>query len=104
VLAVGGAKRDGALPNVPTLAESGVPGYEANNWWGVLAPAGVPAAVVSRLETEISAVLTAPDMQKKFASQGAGVANLNSAAFAGFLKAETAKWSKVVRDAGIKAQ
>ena len=80
-----------------------MPGYEANNWWGVLAPAGTPAAIVRRLETGLSAVLKDPDMQKKFASQGAEVAYLNSAAYARFLKAETIKWSKVVRDAGIKA-
>lgn len=104
VLAVGGAKRNSALPNVPTVAESGVPGYEANNWWGVLAPAGTQQAIVRRLETEISRVLATPEMQKKFASQGAEVANLNAAAFARFLKTETTKWSKVVREAGIKAE
>ena len=104
VLAVGGAKRNSALPQVPTVAESGVPGYEANNWWGVLAPAGIQPAIVRRLETEISRVLATPEMQKKFDSQGAEVANLNAAAFARFLKAETAKWSKVVREAGIKAE
>ncbi len=104
LLAVGGAKRNGAFPATPTVAESGVPGYEANNWWGVLAPAGIPAAIVRRLETELSAVLKDPDMQKKFASQGAEVAYLNSAAYAKFLKAETVKWSKVVRDAGIRAE
>lgn len=103
LLAVGSAKRNSAFPNTPTVAESGVPGYEANNWWGILAPAGTPAAVVRRLETEISKVLTAPEMKKKFDSQGADVLNLNSAAFAKFLKSETTKWSKVVRDAGIKA-
>ncbi len=103
VLAVGGAKRNGALPNVPTVAESGVPGYEANNWWGVLAPAGTPPSVVRTLETAVGKVLAAPAMQKKFASQGAEVAYLGSAAYAKFIKAETLKWSKVVREAGIKA-
>lgn len=104
ILAVGGAKRNISMPDVPTVAESGVPGYEANNWWGLLAPAGTPAAVVRRLETEISKVLSTPEMKKKFDAQGAEIANLNSAAFAKFLKAETAKWSKVVKDANIKAQ
>lgn len=104
LLAVGSAKRNSAFPNTPTVAESGVPGYEANNWWGILAPAGTPAAVVHRLETEIAKVLAAPDMKKKFDTQGAEVMNLNAAAFAKFLKSETAKWSKVVRDAGIKAE
>ncbi len=103
LLAVGGTKRNSTFPATPTVAESGVPGYEANNWWGVLAPAGIPAAVVRRLETELAGVLANPDMQKKFDSQGAETAYLNSAAFAKFLKSETVKWSKVVRDAGIKA-
>lgn len=104
ILAVGGAKRNISMPDVPTVAESGVPGYEGNNWWGLLAPAGTPAAVVRRLEAEISKVLAEPEMKKKFDAQGAEIANLNSVAFAKFLKSETAKWSKVVRDAGIKAQ
>ena len=104
VLAVGGAKRNSALPNVPTVAESGVPGYEANNWWGILAPAGVSPVIVRKLEATVLKVLDVPDMQKKFASQGAEVAYLNSAAYGKFIKVETAKWSKVVRDAGIKAE
>lgn len=104
LLAVGGAKRNSTFPATPTVAESGVPGYEANNWWGVLAPAGIPAAVVRRLETELAGVLADPNMQKKFDTQGAETAYLNSAAFAKFLKAETTKWLKVVRNAGIKAE
>ena len=104
LLAVGGAKRNSTFPATPTVAESGMPGYEANNWWGVLAPAGISAAIVRRLERELSAVLAEPDMQKKFDTQGAETAYLNSADYAKFLKAETIKWSKVVRDAGIKAE
>ncbi len=103
LLAVGSAKRNSAFPNTPTVAET-VPGYEANNWWGILAPAGVSPAVVRTLETAVAKVVNAPDMQKKFDSQGAEVAYLNSAAYGKFIKAETTKWSKVVRDAGIKAE
>ncbi len=77
---------------------------ESNNWWGLLAPAGTPAVAVRRLESVISRVLSARDMKTKFASQGAEVLNLGSLAYAKFLKAEAAKWSKVVRDAGIKAE
>jgi len=103
LLAVGSAKRNSAFPNTPTVAET-VPGYEANNWWGILAPAGLPAAAVRTLEAAVKKVVENPEMQKKFDSQGAEVAYMNSAAYGKFIRAETAKWSKVVRDAGIKAE
>ncbi|MBX3665504.1 MAG: tripartite tricarboxylate transporter substrate binding protein [Burkholderiales bacterium] len=103
LLAVGSAKRNSAFPNTPTVAET-VPGYEANNWWGILAPAGIAPAVVRALETAVKKVVENPEMQKKFDSQGAEVAYMNSAAYGKFIRAETAKWSKVVRDAGIKAE
>lgn len=103
LLAVGSAKRNGAFPNTPTVAET-VPGYEANNWWGILAPAGVSTAIVRRLEAAVEKVVSTPDMQKKFDSQGAEVLYKNSVTYGKFIKAETAKWSKVVRDAGIKAE
>ena len=103
LLAVGSAKRNSAFPNTPTVAET-VPGYEANNWWGILAPAGVSPAIVRTLEAAVKKVVEVPDMQKKFESQGAEVAYMNSATYGKFIKAETTKWSKVVRDAGIKAE
>jgi tripartite-type tricarboxylate transporter receptor subunit TctC len=103
LLAVGSAKRNSAFPDTPTVAET-VPGYEANNWWGILAPAGVSPAIVRRLETAVAKVVSTPEMKKKFDSQGAEVAYLNSAAYGIFIKSETAKWSKVVREAGIKAE
>jgi tripartite-type tricarboxylate transporter receptor subunit TctC len=102
LLAVGSAKRNSAFPNTPTVAET-VPGYEANNWWGILAPAGVSPAMVRTLEAAVAKVVNTPDMQKKFDTQGAEVLYMNSATFGKFIKAETTKWSKVVRDAGIKA-
>lgn len=103
LLAVGSAKRNSAFPNAPTVAET-VPGYEANNWWGILAPAGVSPAIVRRLESEVAKVVNTPDMQKKFDSQGAEVAYKNSADYRKFIKIETDKWSKVVREAGIKSE
>lgn len=103
LLAVGSAKRNSAFPNTPTVAET-VPGYEANNWWGILAPAGVSPDVVRRLEAAVSKVVNTPEMQKKFDSQGADAEYKNSAEYTKFIKSETAKWSKVVRDAGIKAE
>lgn len=103
LLAVGSAKRNSAFPNAPTVAET-VPGYEANNWWGILAPAGVSPAMVRRLEAAVAKVVNTPDMQKKFDSQGAEVAYKNSADYRKFIKVETDKWSKVVREAGIKSE
>ncbi|MCW5576407.1 MAG: tripartite tricarboxylate transporter substrate binding protein [Burkholderiales bacterium] len=103
LLAVGSAKRNSAFPNTPTVAET-VPGYEANNWWGILAPAGIAPAAVRALEAAVKKVVENPEMQKKFDSQGAEVAYMNSVAYGKFIRAETAKWSKVVRDAGIKAE
>ncbi len=101
LLAVGSAKRNGAFPNTPTVAET-VPGYEANNWWGILAPAGVTPAMVRTLEAAVAKVVNTPDMQKKFDTQGAEVAYMNSVTYGKFIKTETTKWSKVVKDAGIK--
>jgi len=103
LLAVGSAKRNSAFPDTPTVAET-VPGYEANNWWGILAPAGLPAAAVRTLEAAVKKVVDNPEMQKKFDTQGAEVSYMNSATYGKYIRTETAKWSKVVRDAGIKAE
>ena len=103
LLAVGSAKRNIAFPNTPTVAET-VPGYEANNWWGILAPAGLSPAIVRTLEAAVKKVVEVPEMQKKFESQGAEVAYMNATTYGKFIKAETTKWSKVVSDAGIKAE
>ncbi len=89
---------------MPTLAEAGVPGYEANNWWGVLAPAGTPAAISSRLRTEITAILESPEMRRRFEAEGGEAAHASVQEFAGHIAAETAKWSRVVKEAGIKAE
>ncbi len=104
VLATGGAKRNSSLPNVPTIAESGVPGYEANNWWGIMAPAGTPAAIVKQVHAEVATILASAEIQKKLESQGAEVVNMSSAEFSKFIRTETAKWAKVVKEAGIKAE
>ena len=72
MLGIGGLKRSAILPDVPTIAEAGVPGYEATNWWGILAPAGTPAAVVDRLNKEIETILTSADVQKMFHERRGG--------------------------------
>ena len=92
------------LPELPTIAESGVPGYEISNWWGVLAPAGTPAAIVAKLDAEIAAILTQPETVQRLTTEGAEPSLLGSAAFARLLAAEVDKWKRVAREAGIRAQ
>jgi tripartite-type tricarboxylate transporter receptor subunit TctC len=103
-IATGGSHRPAALPDVPTVAEAGVPGYEANNWWGILAPAGTSAAIVKRLHDETEKILAQPEIKKRFESEGAETVEMSTAQFAKFIHTETTKWAKVVKDAGIKAQ
>jgi len=103
-LGVGGAKRVAALPDVPTIAEAGVPGYEANNWWGILAPAGTPGPILNRLYNEITAILDLPETRKRFELEGAEVMRMSPAEFANFVAQEATKWTRVVKDAGIKPE
>jgi tripartite-type tricarboxylate transporter receptor subunit TctC len=103
-LGTGGAKRSVSLPDVPTIAEAGVPGYEANNWWGILAPAGTPRPIIDRLYKEISSILNSAETQKVFGDQGAEVDKLGPAEFGPYIVAETAKWGKVIKEANIKAE
>jgi len=103
-LGTGGAKRSVSLPDVPTIAEAGVAGYEANNWWGVLAPAGTPRPIIDRLYKEISAILSSPETQKLFGDQGAEVDKMTPTEFGPYIVAETAKWGKVIKEANIKAE
>jgi tripartite-type tricarboxylate transporter receptor subunit TctC len=101
-LGTSGAKRNPALPDVPTIAEAGVPGYEATNWWGVVAPAGTPAPIVEKLHKELAVVLASDETKKRFAAQGANVVQMSSAEFAKHIETELIKWGKVVKEAGIK--
>ena len=104
LLGVGGSKRVSILPDVPTIAEAGVPGYEAYNWWGIIAPAGTPVAVTRRLQTEISGIVASPEVQKWFVSEGAEVFTLGPDEFRKWIASEIAKWGKVVKTAGIKSE
>jgi tripartite-type tricarboxylate transporter receptor subunit TctC len=103
-LATGGAKRNPVMPDVPTIAEAGVPGYEANNWWGMLVPAGTPPAIVEKLNKAISAALDAPELQQQFAKEGASVVKMAPDEFGKYIEAETAKWGRVVKEGHITAQ
>jgi tripartite-type tricarboxylate transporter receptor subunit TctC len=100
-IAVTTAKRIPALPNVPTVAESGVPGYESLSWSGIAAPAATPPEVVARLNREINAIITNPEMRQKLAEQGAEAVPGTPEAFAEHIARERRKWSKVVHDAAI---
>ena len=104
LLAVGGAKRSPILPDVPTIAEAGLPGYEAHNWWGILAPAGTPPAIVARLQKELTAIGGSAETRKRFEAEGAEAAQMAGAEFGKFIAAETAKWARVVKEAGISAE
>jgi len=101
-LAVTSLARAPALPDVPTMAEAGLPGYEASSWFGVLAPAGTPAAIVAKLNAEIAKWLATPEAKEKLSKQGANAAGGTPEDFAKHIAAETAKWAKVVKDSGAK--
>ena len=101
-LAVTGAKRSSALPELPTVAESGVPGYEVSAWFGIFAPAGVPQPVVQRLNAEFVKALQQPELRQRLASQGAEPLTSTPEEFAAYLRSEIAKWAKVVKDSGMK--
>ena len=102
-LALGGARRSPALPDLPTVTEAGL-SYEASNWIGLVAPAGTPAAVVERLHREIADIQNSPKVQQQLAAEGADIARMSIAEFGAFQASELAKWGKVVKEAGIKAQ
>jgi tripartite-type tricarboxylate transporter receptor subunit TctC len=101
-LATTGKERSPILPDVPTMAEAGVPGYEATLWVGVMAPAGTPKPIVDLLNTEINKILARPDVKETLAKQGAVGMSMTSAEFDAFLRAQIAKWEKVVKSAGLK--
>jgi tripartite-type tricarboxylate transporter receptor subunit TctC len=100
-LAVSTAKRSGLLPELPTVSEAGLKGFEANNWYGLLAPAKTPPAVIARLNKEAIAVLNLPDVKELLFRQGLDVSPSTPEAFGAYIKAEKAQWEKVVKAAGL---
>jgi tripartite-type tricarboxylate transporter receptor subunit TctC len=103
-LGVGGAKRSFAIPDVPTIDEAGVPGYQCANWIGLIAPAGTPDPIIARLHKELAAIQDSPELQKQFATEGAEVLRMAPAEFRAFIASEIDKWGRVVKEAGIKPQ
>jgi len=103
-IAVTSAKRAPELPEVPTIAESGYKGFEASTWYGLLAPAGTPAAVVARLNAEVNRALGTPEVRQRLAAEGGEVLGGSPEQFASFLRAEHAKWGRVVKESGARAE
>ena len=103
-IAVSATRRSEVLPDVPTLAEAGLPGYDATSWYGMLAPAAVPRPVITRLSEESVKALTVPDLKERLLALGIEPAKGGVNEFAGYLEAEIAKWAKVIKAAGIPPQ
>ena len=103
-LAVTGQKRSDVLPTVPTVAEAGVPGYEATIWLGIMAPAATPRPIVEKLNGEIAKVLKRPEVQRAWAKQGAVPMIMTPAEFDRYLRDDIEKWARVVKLSGAKVQ
>lgn len=103
-LATTGARRSQAVPELPTIAEAGLPGYEADEWFGAFAPAGMPRHIVQTLNTGMRGILRVPDVQQQFAGLGAEVVDMDVREFSDFVKKQIAKWAKVVKDANIHTE
>jgi len=103
-LATSGTKRSAVLPDVPTVAEAGVPGYESTIWLGLMAPAGTPKPVIDKLNTTIAEIMRRPDIQKTWAAQGAEPQFMTPEEFDAFLRKDIEKWAYVVKKSGATAQ
>lgn len=103
-LAVSPAKRSSAAAEIPTIAESGVPGYDSGAWFGLLAPAGTPGAIVDKLSDETARILKLPDVSKRISELGAEPVGSTPAQFTALIKEEIAKWAKVIKDANVELQ
>jgi tripartite-type tricarboxylate transporter receptor subunit TctC len=103
-LGVGGEKRNPVLPDVPTIQEAGVPGYVADNWWGIVAPAGTPQPIIDKLYKDLQETLKSPELTAAFAREGAEAVTMSTAEFSSYMENEIAKWGKVIKEGNIKAQ
>ena len=104
VLSVNGRLRSPLLPEVPTVAESGLPGFESNSWNGIMAPAGTPRSIIMRLHDEIAQRVLGGEQREQLIKEGYEIAGLDPEAFSAYLKAETVKWAKVIKAANVKAE
>jgi tripartite-type tricarboxylate transporter receptor subunit TctC len=101
-IGIGSLKRISALPDVPTFDESGYPGFETGSWYGLVAPAGTPTAIISLLHTETAKVLNLPEITAQFANEGAYASGNTPQAFRQEIRDDTARWAKVIKEANIK--
>jgi tripartite-type tricarboxylate transporter receptor subunit TctC len=103
-LGTGGSQRNPVLPDVPTIAEAGVPGYVADNWWGIVVPVGTPTPIVEKVYSAAQEALKAPELQAQFDREGAATVKMTSAEFGEYIKTEIVKWGRVVKEGHITAQ
>jgi tripartite-type tricarboxylate transporter receptor subunit TctC len=103
-LGVGGTERSKVLPDIPTIAEAGVPSYESVNWWGIVAPAGTPAPIIEKLHGALSKAQDNPEAQKYFDNEGAVIVRMSTEDFGKYMVSEMNKWEQVVKKGGIKAE
>jgi len=101
-IAISTAKRSPQAPDLPTIAESGVPGYDLTPWYGIFAPAGTPRAIVMKLNREIDVILNAPELKERFRTQGVDLVTSTPEAFAALIRKEIPKWREVVKKSGAR--
>jgi len=101
-IAISGARRSPALPDVPTISESGLPGFEATSWYCIVAPAGVPQPIITRLHSELIKILNTPEIRDRLIAEGADVETTTPEELMAFVRAEIPKWAKAVKDSGAK--
>ncbi len=104
VLAVTSARRSAVMPELPTLAESGLPGFDVTGWYGVLVPAGTPQAIAAKIQVDIAAALRVPAVHSRLSSEGAEPVGSTADQFAKFLQVETQKWAKVIKESGVRPE
>lgn len=102
VIAVGGLKRSRSMPEIPTIAESGYPGFEVLSWWGILGQAAMPKEVVARLNSEIAKAMVSPDAQNRIGALGAEIVTSTPERFAAYIKSEQVKWGQAIKDSGAR--
>ena len=103
-LAVGGTERSAVLPDLPTIAEAGVPGYASENWWGIVAPAGTPQPIIAKLYEALTKAQDNPEAKKYFDNEGATIVKMSTVDFGKFMVSEMNKWERVVKEGHIKAE
>ena len=104
MVAVTSLKRSPSMPDIPTVAESGYPDFDVVSWWGILAPAGVPREIISKLHMQIVKILAMPDVKAKLAEQGADAASNTPEQFAAYIKSEITKWGRLIKELGVKPE